>query len=295
MNMEVLTAEIKNNEPHTFTFSKPVNQYMVGFSKFVLQYKPPDHHVKKIVIDLSDCKQEGNNVTVKPNLIIDDTSKKSKPGDSSVNIVVLATVGEGNQNVQLHDGINANFENTLPSESATIKSAIFSTNVQFNGEDHHLALYQSAVLPSLEGNKYQLTGNATIKDKHQANTGQVRGSVIIYNKNDPNVLCQDFDSRTTSCFGPFYFENVPQGIRPENYQVACFIHGYQVSFKEGEDHHVLKIEVSAELPENKFEIKDGKPCVTLKLNAFLADGSKNQFNTPHNVVTGFVVAFNNKQ
>lgn len=291
MNVEVLSAEIKNSESHTFTFSKPVREYMVGFSKFVLQYKPPDHHIKKIIIDLTDCKQNGNEVIVKPNLVFDDSSKKSKPGDTSVTLVVVATVGEGNQSVQLHDGLNANFENNLPSDSATIKSALFTTSVQFNDSDHHLYKYQSAVIPTLNGNKYTLSGNVTLQDKHGSSNGIVRGSVIIYNKNDPNILCQDFDSRTSSCFGPLFFENVPQGFNPDNWQLAAFINGYQVSFNQGEDHHVLKIDVSVDLPENKLVIKDGKACVVLKLNAFLTDNGKNQFNTPHNVVTGFVIAF----
>lgn len=291
MNVEVLKAEVKNSESYTFNFSKPVQQYMVGFSKFVLQYKPPDHHIKKIIIDLSDCKQTGNQVVVKPNLVFDDQSKKSKPGDTSVTIVIIATVGEGNQNIQLHDGLNANFENNLPSDQATIKSAIFSSSVQFNDSDHHLYKYQSVVIPELNGNKYSLSGNVTLADKHGSNNGQVRGSVIIFNKNDPSILCQDFDSRKNSCFGPLFFDNVPQGFNPDDYQVAWFLNGYQVSFEDGTDHHVLKIDVSADLPENKVVVKDGRACVILKLNAFLTDNGKNQFNTPHNVVTGFVIAF----
>lgn len=296
MNIEVLTAEIKHNESHTFTFSKPVTQYMVGFSKFILQYKPPDHHVKKINIDLSDCKQSGNDVTVKPILILEDTSKKTKPGENVIKVVVIAAVGDGNQSVHLHDGVNANFESSLSSENADIKSALFSTTVQFNDSDHHLSKYQSAIIPSLEANnKYALAGNVTIKDKSINNTGQVRGSVFIYDKSDKRIICQDFDSNKTSCFGPLFLDNVPQDINLDDYQVACFINGFQVSFADGEDHHVLKMDVSAELPENKLIQKDGRTAVIMKLNAFLTDNGKNQFNTPHNVVTGFVVAFNNKQ
>ncbi|KAK8892792.1 hypothetical protein M9Y10_030035 [Tritrichomonas musculus] len=294
MNLELLTAEVRNDEAHKFTFTRPVQQFMVGFSKFVLQFKPPDHHVKKIIVDLSDCKKNNNEVVVKPNLVLEDTGKKSKPGDMFVNVVVLASVGEGNRNVQMIDGLKINEEKDFPSNFTTVRTALYSTFVQFPNVDHHLQKYSSIIVPYVKETTFSLNGQSMIYDKSSSHCGKVQGSVIMYNKNDSHILCEDFDSRKYRGTGTINFGNPPQGFVPENYQIGCFIHGYELSYETGEDHHLLKIEVSIDVQDNKLFIKDGSVCANISLKAFLTDNGQNKFDIPHNIVSGFVVAFNNK-
>lgn len=294
MNMEVQTAEIKNNEAHTFAFSKTVQQFMVGFSKFVLQFKPPDHHVKTIMIDLSDCKKNNNEITVKPNLVLEDTGKKSKPGDMSIRVVIVATVGGGNPSVQMIDGLKINEEKQMPNNLTSVKSALYSTHVQFPNVDHHLHKYSSIIVPHIRESTFSLNGQSMIYDKSNASCGKVQGSAIIYNKDDKKVLCEDFDSRKIKEAGTINFGQIPHGFKPEEYHFGCFIHGYEVSYALLEDHHILKIEVSVDIQNSKFYVKDGSLCADLKLKAFLTDNGQNKFDIPHNIVSGFVVAFTNK-
>lgn len=54
MSFEVQSSEIENHKSHTFTFDRPISQYIVGFSRFFIEYPTSDHHVKTILIDLSD-------------------------------------------------------------------------------------------------------------------------------------------------------------------------------------------------------------------------------------------------
>lgn len=293
MNMEIQTANIKSNEAHTFTFSKSVQQFMIGFSKFNLQYKPPDHHVKTIVIDLSDCKKNNNEIVVKPNLVLDDTSKKSKPGDMSITVVIIATVGPGNKNVELVDGLDVNVNNNLPNNNSIVKSALYSTFVQFPNDDHHLAKYTSVIVPYNNGSTYSVNGQTLLGDQHGSTCGQVRGSVLIYSKYDKNILCEDFDSRKLSGTGEICLGNIPPEFRPEEYKVGIFIHGYEVSF-ESQDHHVLQIEVSAAVQNSALYVRDRMVYANINLKAFLTDNGKNQTNIPRNTITGFIVAFKNR-
>lgn len=223
-------------------------------AKFVLQYKPPDHHVKTISVDLSNCKKNNNEIMVKPNLVLEDTGKKTKPGIMSLKVVIIATVGDGNPNIHMIDILKINEETNLPNNLSTVRSALYSTFVQFPNVDHHLQKYSSIIVPYIKESTFSLNGQTMIYDKASASCGKVQGSVIIYNKDEKHILCEDF--------------------RPDNIQIGCFIHGYELSFEPLEDHHVLKIEVSVDVENSTLFVKDG--------------------SISHNYVSGFIGAFNSK-
>ena len=104
--MEILKAEVKTNEPHTFSFSKPVQQYMVGFSGYVLKYDRPDHHVREISVDLSNAVKNNNEIIVTPQLKLNDNSGHHQSAQSYITVVVIANVGDGNPNLNLIPIVN---------------------------------------------------------------------------------------------------------------------------------------------------------------------------------------------
>lgn len=79
----------------------------------------------------------------------------------------------------------------------------------------------------------------------------------------------------------------------DQYQIACFINSFDVSFKNGDDHHLKRIEVSCDLAEDKLVQEDDSIVAKVNLKSFLTDGGKNHYDVPHNIVTGYVVAFKN--
>lgn len=235
-------------------------------AKFVLQYKPPDHHVKTISVDLSNCKKNNNEIIVKPNLVLEDTGKKTKPGIMSVKVVIIATVGDGNPNIHVIDILKINEETNLPNNLSTVRSALYSTFGQFPNVDHHLQKYSSIIVPYIKESTFSLNGQTMIYDKASASCGKVQGSVIIYNKDEKHISCEDFDSRKLhNDSGTISFGNAPQDFRPDNYQIGCFIHGYELSFEPLEDHHVLKIEVSVDVENSTLFVKDGSICANINM------------------------------
>lgn len=75
-------------------------------------------------------------------------------------------------------------------------SALTYSSVEYNKNDHHLHEYSSQIDCSIKSDTFNLLGRSLIQDtsKHSA-TGEVRGSVFIYNGTDKKVLCNNFHSK----------------------------------------------------------------------------------------------------
>ena len=298
MNMEILTANVKTDESHTFSFSKPVKQFMVGFSQMNIEYPRPDHHVKQISFDLTDAKQVNNQIIVKPQLRINDNGGHKQSNQTSVTIVVIATVGDGNPNVQLYSGIKGHFKNQLSIENPTfVKSAITYSFIQYPADGHHMMRYNATVNTLVKPDSFIIRGQSFFSDRHPEHSieeGKIFGSTIVYNGNNQSVIFADFNSQNIGESGNVCFGDAVQGCNYENYEVGCFVDTFEVSFKNNTDHHVLKIELSAQLNEPKLFVNDGKVYTKLNLKSYLSDNGDNQYKIPHNKISGFLIAFNNK-
>lgn len=296
--MEILSANVKTDESHTFSFSKPVQQYMVGFSQINIEYPKKDNHVKRISFDLTDVQQTNNEVIVKPQLRINDNSGNRQSSQSSVTIVVIATIGDGNSDVQLLSGVKGFFKNEISIEEPTfVKTALTYSFIQYPSDGHHLMKYNVEINTLVKQNSFILRGQSIFMDRHPEHNmedSKIFGSTIIYGGKDQKVIFADFNSQNIGQSGNACFGDAVQGCNYENYELGCFINAFEVSFKNGTNHHVMKIEASAKLNEPKLFVSEEKVYAKLDLNAFLCDNSNNKFRIPHNSVSGFVIAFNNK-
>ena len=291
MNIEILSAETKTNKKRTFTFSKPIQQFMVGFSKCIIQYPNPDHHVKEITIDLTNSQKNNNEIIVEPKLILKDTANHEQSYYSKVTIVVIAVVDDGNPNICIFNGIKTGVKYDLLPDNTSVKSALNLSFVQFPESDHHVYKYSSSVVPVLEEKSFSLKGLSKICDKgSNSGKGKIFGSVLTYNETDQNIMCADFDSAKLGDSGSVCLGPAPELFQNDDYIVACFISSYCLSYNKNDDHHLLKFEVSAALNDEKLVEKDGSIFANLDLKSYLTDNGKNQFNIPHNTVSGFVVA-----
>ena len=90
MNIEILSPNVKTDKSHKFSFSKPVQQYMVCFSQIDIEYPKKDNHVKQISFDLTDVQQTNNEFIVKPQFRINNNSGNRQSSQSSVTIVIIA-------------------------------------------------------------------------------------------------------------------------------------------------------------------------------------------------------------
>lgn len=298
MNVEIQSAVIQTNNSHTFKFSKPVKEYVLGFSKCYMEFHRFDHHIKEISIDLTNSILNKNEVFVKPELKMNDDSNHRESEDSYITVVVLATVGDGNPDIHMINEIKKDEVNPIPTSgaSSSLKPVLTCTSVHYHDTDHHIYQYFSTVEPVLESNSFSLKGQSVIQD-HDGNAGNgiIIGSVIIRNGNNNEILFGDFDSKTIGGNGLVCLGDETKGINYDNYELGCFVNGYELSYGEDVDHHVYKIEISATFSEKKLVVKDGKVYANLNLKSFLADSDKNQFDIPHNNVTGFVIAISKSQ
>lgn len=296
MNMEILSAEIKTNNSYKFLFSKPVQQFFVGFSRCVIQYPSPDHHVKEITIDLTNSNKFQNEVEVKPKLILSDTSNHTESYYSFITVVVMAIVEDGNPNVYMRNSVKINVAYDLPAENIKfIKSSLTLSFVQYPASDHHVYKYSSNIKPVLESTSFSLKGQSLISDLGgNSGKGKVFGNTLIYCGDDQKIIWADFDSRNIGNSGTICFGEFSEGFQADDYQLACFINGYKLSYTGPVDHHLLKFDIAAELSDNKLILNDGKIYANLDLKSFLIDNGKNQSDIPHNYIQGFVIAFNNK-
>lgn len=272
---------------------------MIGFSKIVIQYPNRDHHVKEVTIDLTHSNQSNNEILVTPKLVMKDINGNNESNQSTITVVVIATIGYGNANIYLLNNVKPDLEYVTPLPTASfVKSAIISSTVQYPKIDHHLCKYLLKTESSFEYNTFSVKGESFLNDRHNnKGNGQILASAIICNSIDQRVFAADFSSETIGESGIINIGDLPQGFQSDDFQLAVFLNGFQVSFgDDNDDHHVFKIEASAEICEKK-NIQN-EICVKLNLKSFLTDNGKhgelNKTNIPHNVVSGFVIAFSNK-
>ena len=144
--MEILSAELFTNQTLTFSFHSKVEYFLVGFSKFVIEYSESDHHVKEISIDLTNCQVDNNKVTVTPRLQMYDSSGNSESIDSAITIVVFASTGYKNTSIFMTYNTKTNVDHILPlCNPIFYKSCLQSMMVQFPEEDHHLNKFASNI------------------------------------------------------------------------------------------------------------------------------------------------------
>lgn len=292
--MEILKAEVRTNESHSFTFSQPVQQYMVGFSSFVLKYDSPDHHVKEISVDLSNVAKNDNVVIVTPQLKLNDNSGHHQSSQSYITVVVVAAIGNGNPNLQLIPIAKTDCNYDLSaSNPAFLKAAISSTFTKYPGSDHHLFQYESSIKPNVQSSSFSLEGKSYIRDKGKSakveGNGEVVGSVISYSCVEKDALFADFNSLTNGEMPTICLGNAPGQFYFGDYNVGIFINGFNLSF-EKRDHHVLQIKVSAALSDKELILESGRVYAKLSLESFLTDNGENPTKIPHNYVSGFIVA-----
>lgn len=300
MNMEILSAEIKNNKTHIFSFTETVVQYMIGFSKFVINYPDRDHHVKEISINLTNIHQSNNEILVTPKLIMKDGSDNHETDQSMITVVVIATVGYGNPNIYLLNNVKPDINYDLPLQSISyIKSAISTTKVEIPGYDHHLCKYFSYTSLTSDYNTFMMKGDTFICDHgNNSGRGQILASAFICYSIDQRIFCADFSSETIGNSGTICLGEMPQNFNPNDYKFGIFVSEFHLSFgTEKDDHHVYKVEVSAEVCNG--EVIQNEICAKINLKSFLTDNGKNgevnKSYIPHNKVSGFVIAFNNKK
>lgn len=296
--MEILSASVKTDESYTFSFSKPVQQFMVGFSQCNIEYPRPDHHVKQISLDLTDVKQANNEVTIKPQLRINDNGGHRQSPQSSITIVVLATVGDGNPNVQLFSNVKGYFKNDFSIEDPTFaKTALTYSFIQYPSDGHHMMKYNATVNTLVKPGSFIIRGQSTYCDRHSEHKiedSKIFGSSIIYGGKDQKVILADFNSQKVGESGIVSFGDAVEGVNYADYEIGCFVDTFEVSFKNGTDHHVLKIELAVNLAEPKLFVSDGKINAKLNLKSYLQDNGDNKYKIPHNTISGFIIAFNNK-
>ena len=297
MNVEMQSAEIKASQTHAFVFNKPVKEYMIGFSSFTLQYNRPDHHVKRISVDLSDNHLNGTEIVVDPHLLLrDDNDRHIESLNSTIFVTVIAVVGEENPYFRVIPEVNGHSTIELPVKPVFIKSTLITSDVQYPEEDHHVWKYWSQIVPVADGNTYIFVGEAKLQDNgSNSGSGKVKGSVLIYTGGTQDLMCADFDSRKIGDSGYVCLGKAPESFDQKDYDVACFVNRYEVSFESPDkDHHVLKVEIGASLGKKKLVIENDKVYAKVYLKSFLVDNGEHQFDIPHNSVSGFVIAFKNQ-
>lgn len=295
MDFEVLSAEILNNETHTFTFSKSVDQFMVGFSKFLIEYPETDHHIQKIFIDLTDVQKNDDKVIISPKFHMSDSSNHNESYYSKITVVVLAAIGYKNRNIYMENGIKTNIEHILPLNNPTfIAPSLTYSSVQFEEEDHHLNKLSTKIEVDSDSGSFKLDGFSKIQDSGKySGSGEVNGSIFIYNGTDHKVLGSNFTSGTEGNFVLVKLGQNTKKTHHKRFRMACFIDGFELSYKNNSDHHVKTIEVSCEIDEKNLIEDQGSLYAKVFLKSLLSDGRRNNFDVPHNTVSGFVVAFKN--
>lgn len=295
MHFEVLSAEILNNETHTFTFSKAIDQFIVGFSKFLIEYPDTDHHLQKISIDLTDVQKNDNKITISPKFHMSDSSNHTESYDSKITVVVLAAIGYKNTNIDIKNDLKTDVDHILPLCNPTfICPSLTYTSVQFEEEDHHLNKFSTKIDTVEDSGSFKLTGFSKIQDsgKNSA-SGEVGGGVFIYNGTDHKVLGSNFTSEKEGNSIFVKIGSSTKKIHPKKYKLACFINGFELSYNNKSDHHVKKIEISCEIDEGHLIEGEGHFYAKVFLKSLLTDNGRNHFDVPHNSVSGFVVAFKN--
>ena len=261
------------------------------------EYLLTDHHVKRISIDLSDTRLNGTEIIVEPHLNLNDNDRKHTESlVSSIFITVIAIIGEGNPYFHMISEVKAHSIIELPQNTVFVKSTLTTADVQYPAEDHHVWKYWTQITPVIEGNRCTLVGEAKLQDNgSNSGSGIAKGSVFVYAGNPQNVMCVNFDSRKLRGSGNLCFGKAPDDFQEKDYDLVCFVNRYDVSFESSDkDHHVLKVEVAANLINNCLIKDENKIYAKLELKSFLTDNGEHKFDIPHNSVSGFVIAIKNK-
>lgn len=298
MNVELQKCEIRTNVPHTFSFTKPVKQFMVGFSSINIFYDRPDHHLKLLSFDLSNAVQNGNDVTVTPQLKLNDNSNHHQSSSCVATVIVIANVGEGNPNLNLYTNVEVNNQISWPSTPLYFKSGLVSGFSEYSGSDHHLFDYSTTIRPSIGSSGFYLAGESYIRDKgHQSKLsegkGKVIGNAISYNSDDKKALFADFDSMKDGEIPTVCLGDAPADFYYGDFDVGVFISSFDVSFTNF-DHHILQVRVAASMTE-ELNLDSGKVYAKLSLESYLVDNGNHPTKIPHNSVSGFVVAIRTKE
>ena len=295
MDFETLSAEILNNETHTFTFSKKIDMFIVGFSKFFIEFPDSDHHLQKISIDLTNVQKKDNQIIISPKFHMSDSSKHSESYDSKITVVVLAAIGYKNTNIDMKNDLKTDVDHMLSLCNPTfIVSSLTYSSVQFEEEDHHLNKFASKIETVSDSGTFNLKGYSTIQDSGKnTSSGKVCGSVFIYNGTNQKVLGSNFSSEKEGNSVLVKLGRSYKKTHPKKYKLACFINGFELSYKNRSDHHVKTIEIACEIDEGNLIEDQGSLYAKVFLKSFLTDGGRNHFDVPHNSVSGFVVAFKN--
>lgn len=298
MNIEILEQTVSTGDSHTFRFSKKVDRYIVGFSGVDIWFRDDSHHVKEISIDLTHTNKNGNSVIVQPKLILNDTSGHVQSSNSSINVIVLASVGAGNSDIYLQSSVDVGEKNKVPFEDVNfIQSALYYSSVKFGGKDHHVANYSSKIdIIQTSSKGYILEGNSKIKDKgSNYGLGNVKGSVIAYKGNSRNAFCGYFtQSNNSNNHIEVDLANETENFNENEYSYCCFINSFELSYKNGSDHHVYNFELSVNKLSESLITKNKTIYANLELKALLRDRRTNSTNLPINKISGFVIAVRNQ-
>lgn len=301
MNLEIRSKEINDNQYHSFEFSKKVSQYMIGFSKINLKYDETSHHVNEIEINTALVNKDGNTITVQPQITMNDTSGNISSSSSFIEVVVLASIGNGCKNVHLQSAIDEKIDQNHQLKNIKfIQSAIYSTSVKYGLRDHHLAKYKSVIIVNdVSTNSFNLKPEIKFKDQSgNEGNGHITGSIIEFNGNSKNVLCGCFPNKKNIIVnkntikvdvGTYY-----RGFQGADYSFCYFISGFDLSYKEGKDHHVKEINISIQKSQQNLFAEGGRIYAELTINAILKDNKHNTADIEQNKINGFVVAFKNK-
>lgn len=298
MNLQILYANIQNNKPYSFSFNDKVDQFFIGFSKFCIKYDTIySHHVKEISIDLTDTVKDGNKVRIRPKIVMNDTSGNRESSRSSIEVVILASIGNGNQNVYLQSAVDTDERHNIPLHNINfMQTAIHSVSSKYQTKDHHLAEYSSHINITKPNSKcYKLTGCSIIRDEGEFfSNGQIKGSVIAYNGNNQDILCGYFtEDNMNSNNVKVELGDCPAGFQPNEYSFHCFISSFGFSYENGNDHHVMKIDLSTQNRNNELLVENNKICARLTLKAKIKDLKYHRTKLPHNKISGFVIAVRN--
>lgn len=292
MNVEILCHKIFCNQSHTFEFSKVVQRYLVGFSKCRLNYREgTDHHVKEITIDLTDSNNEGRKVIVTPKLMLRDDSHNKEHATSFIEVVVIAIVGTGNNDVQILTGIQEDDDCQLTSEKITfLCSSLLSLNTYYKYSDHHVHRFYSYVRPSTKDKNFKLLGTTTMLDfKQHRGEGSTSGNVIAYFGKNRNIMCQEFEYRKNGRQSFLNFGKAPSNFNPQNYVFGCFIKEFSFFFEPRRGHHIEYFTISSSILENKIYKKNGNIMADLLLHGRISDRHDKGSNVEENDFSGFVI------
>lgn len=294
MNIEILSHRIPVNESYNFQFSDTVQRYMVGFSWCKIEYQEgKDNHAQEIAINLQNAINNGPVVTVTPELVLHDKHYSSQSRTSSIEVVVIAKVGTGNDELYIRNGIDAESECQLPFDNITfLYSSLLHCKAYYSTKDYHVHKFNSSVQPSTNDKNFILHGKTRMNDvKKHASNGVTIGNIIAYSGKSRNILSAPFDSKRSGKLFSIDIGKAPRDFNPDNCQVGCFISGFSLSFGSHVDHHIMSLELGCNLVHPSISVKNGNVYLEAAINAVMLDKHFNGYGEiiPANELSGFFI------